>query len=282
MKNIDSEFRSGPFPGLFAAIALGLFFLVPFAIMLAFSFYHKIPGGLYEPAFEADNYLRFISPFFGRILITSIGLCALASILALCIGFVLTYFISMMTKLGRTLWLILLVSLLSLSEVVIGFAWSTLFSRTAGVGNWMFMLGLIDVPRAFAPGFGALLTALTFICIPFIVLVLFPPLTRLPRVWIESARTLGATPLYTVATVILPSVRPALVAAFILSFIYSLGSYILPIMLGKPRHWTLSVHITDQALYQSNFPFAAALSVFLVVASLALIAIVNRIQSKLG
>ncbi len=277
---MSREFRSGPIPGWYAFLVLGLFFLGPFAIMLNFSFYHKIPGGLYEPGFELDNYGRLMTPFFGRILLMSTGLCALASLAAVGFGFALTYAISNMSKTGRTFWLILLVSLLSLSEVVTGFAWSTLFSRTAGLGGWLHTLGILDAPRALSPGFWALLTALTFICIPFVVLVLFPPLTRLPRDWTEAARTLGATPMGAVATVVIPAVRPAILAAFILSFIYSLGSYVLPIMLGRPRHWTLSVHITDQALYQSNFPFAAALSVFLMVASLFLIGVVHRLQSR--
>lgn len=277
---MSREFRSGPVPGWYAFLVLGLFFLGPFAIMLNFSFYHKIPGGLYEPGFELDNYGRLMTPFFGRILLMSTGLCALASLVAVGFGFALTYAISNMSKTGRTFWLILLVSLLSLSEVVTGFAWSTLFSRTAGLGGWLHAFGILDAPKALSPGFWALLTALTFICIPFVVLVLFPPLTRLPRDWTEAARTLGATPMGAVATVVIPAVRPAILAAFILSFIYSLGSYVLPIMLGRPRHWTLSVHITDQALYQSNFPFAAALSVFLMVASLFLIGVVHRLQSR--
>ena len=279
---MSQDFRSGPIPGWYAFLVLGLFFLGPFAIMLNFSFYHKIPGGLYEPGFELDNYGRLMTPFFGRILLMSTGLCALASLVAVGFGFALTYAISNMSKSGRTFWLILLVSLLSLSEVVTGFAWSTLFSRTAGLGGWLHALGILDAPKALSPGFWALLTALTFICIPFVVLVLFPPLTRLPRDWTEAARTLGATPMGAVATVVIPAVRPAILAAFILSFIYSLGSYVLPIMLGRPRHWTLSVHITDQALYQSNFPFAAALSVFLMAASLLLIAVVHRLQGRFG
>ncbi len=277
---MNRDFRSGSMPGWYAAIVLGLFFLCPFAIMLNFSFYHKITGGLYEPAFVFENYARLISPFFGRILLVSAGLCALASLIAVSFGFALTYSISNMSRKGMTFWLVLLVSLLSLSEVVTGFAWSTLYSRTAGLGGWLHELGIADAPRALSPGFMALLTALTFICIPFVVLVLFPSLARLPRDWTEAARTMGATPMRAVATVVIPSVRPAIVAAFILSFIYSLGSYVLPIMLGRPRHWTLSVHITDQALYQSNFPFAAALSVFLMVASLLLIAFVYRLQKR--
>lgn len=281
MRGADLSFRAGAPPGVAAAIALGVFFLVPFAIMLAFSFYHKVPGGLHEPAFEADNYVRFFSPFFGRILLTTTWICALASVLALCVGFPLTYAVARMGRRAQAAGLILVVSLLSLSEVVIGFAWSVILSRTAGIGKWLALAGWIDAPRAFAPGFGALLLALVFICVPFVVLVLYPPLTRLPREWVEAARTLGATPLSAVATVVVPLMRGAFVSAFVLTFIYSLGSYVLPTMLGQPRHWTLSVHITDQALYQSNMPFAAAMSVFLVVTSLALIAAVGRV-SKAG
>lgn len=272
-----AAFRSGATPGVLVAITLGLFFLVPFAIMLMFSFYHKVPGGLYESAFETDNYARFFSPFFGRILLTSTWICALASALALCIGFPLTYVVVRMGRRAQTAGLILVVSLLSLSEVVVGFAWSVLLSRTAGIGKWLAHIGLLDSPQAFAPGFSALLLALVFVCIPFVVLVLYPPLTRLPREWVEAARTLGASPLAAVATVVVPLMRGAFVAAFVLTFIYSLGSYVLPSMLGRPRHWTLSVHITDQALYQSNLPFAAAMSVFLVAASLALIAAIRRL-----
>lgn len=280
MTRRDTTFRSSAMPGVFSGLALVLFFLTPFVIVLAYSFYHKISGGLYEPAFEIDNYRRLLSLFFGRILLMTTGLCALASMLALSLGFPLTYAICRMTKRGQTLWLILLVSLLSLSEVIIGFAWSTLFSRTAGIGQWLFALGLLDAPRAFAPGFGALLTALTFICIPFVVLVLYAPMSRLPRELAEAARTLGANALRAVLTVVVPSLRTTLLAAFVLAFIYSLGSYVLPSMLGRPRHWTLSVHITDQAVYQSNLPFAAALSMFLIVAALTLIVVVNRLTAR--
>ena len=59
----------------------------------------------------------------------------------------------------------------------------------------------------------------------------------------------------------------------ILCFIFALGSYLLPQILGRPQHWTLSVLITDQAIYQSNMPFAAAMAVFLVLVTLGLVAL---------
>ena len=52
---------------------------------------------------------------------------------------------------------------------------------------------------------------------------------------------------------------------------FALGAYLLPQLLGRPQQWTLSVLITDQAIYQSNMPFAAAMAVFLVATSLILV-----------
>ena len=54
-------------------------------------------------------------------------------------------------------------------------------------------------------------------------------------------------------------------------FVFNLGAYVLPQVLGKPQHWTLSVLITDQAVMQANMPFAAAMAIFLMVVSLALV-----------
>jgi putative spermidine/putrescine transport system permease protein len=50
-----------------------------------------------------------------------------------------------------------------------------------------------------------------------------------------------------------------------------LGSYLLPQVLGRPEHWTLSVQITDQALFQANIPFAAALAILLMVVTIGLV-----------
>ena len=49
------------------------------------------------------------------------------------------------------------------------------------------------------------------------------------------------------------------------------GAVLVPQVLGRPSHWTLSVLITDQAIFQSNMPFAAALAIFLLSLSMILV-----------
>jgi putative spermidine/putrescine transport system permease protein len=182
----------------------------------------------------------------------------------------------------QVLWLIALLGVLSLSEVIIGFAWSTLLSRTAGISNLFVWLGLMERPEAWAPGFGAVLTGLIYQAFPYTVLVLYPAFSRLDPSLMEAARTLGCSPLRAFLNVVLPVMRKTLLATFIVVFIFALGAYLLPQILGRPQHWTLSVLVTDQAIYQSNMPFAAAMAVFLVIASLLLVGLSVMITGRKG
>lgn len=264
----------------FPAAMLGVFFVIPFAIMVAISFFKRVQGGFYEPAFTFDNYARFLSPFYGEILAFSLGLAALVSGFCLLLGVPFTYKLTRMSRRAQVAWLIGLLGVLSLSEVIIGFAWSTLLSRTAGISNLFVWLGLMERPEAWTPSFGAVLTGLVYQAFPYTVLVLYPAFSRLDPSLMEAARTLGATPVRAFLNVVLPAMRKTLFATFIITFIFALGAYLLPQILGRPQHWTLSVLVTDQAIYQSNMPFAAAMAVFLVFASLALVAISSLINRK--
>ncbi len=256
---------------VYPTIALLIFFLVPFAIMLVVSFFARVEGAFFEPAFQFANYIRFLSPFFGKVLMTSIGLSAAATLIAVVVAFPFTLFLANMRRREQTIILIFILAVLSLSEVIIGFAWSTLLSKTAGVGNLFAWIGLIDAPRSYTPGLIALLLGLTYLGFPYAVLMIYPAISRLDPEIPEAARMLGASPFLIFINIMMPMMRGTILGAFILVFVFTLGAYLLPQVLGRPQHWTLSVHITDQAIFQSNIPFAAAMAIFLMLVSLALV-----------
>jgi putative spermidine/putrescine transport system permease protein len=258
-------------PLVFPGIMLIVFFVVPFSTMIAVSFFQRDPAGFYKPDFVFDNYARFLSLFFANILGFSLMLAVMVAIVCVAIAFPFTYLLTKQSRKVQTVWLVCLLSVLSLSEVIIGFAWSTLFSRTAGITNLFVWLGLMEKPVALLPSFWAVLTGMVYQALPYTILVLFPALVRLDPTLLEAARTLGCSPVRAFFNVVLPALRNTVVATVIMVFVFALGSYLLPQILGRPQHWTLSVHITDQAIYQSNMPFAAAMAVFLVLISLALV-----------
>jgi putative spermidine/putrescine transport system permease protein len=260
-------------PLIYPAVMLGIFFLVPFGTMVAVSFFHRVEGAFYEPAFEFANYARFISAFFGRALGFSLLLAGAAASVAVTIAFPFTYLMTRLPRSVQVRWLVLILAVLSLSEVIIGFSWATLLSRTAGVSNILVWLGLLDQPQAWSPGFPALLVGLSYSGFPYTVLVLYPALSRLDPELPEASRMLGASPMRSFFKVVIPVLRNSILGALIMVFVFNLGAYVLPQVLGRPEHWTLSVLITDQAVFQSNLPFAAAMAVFLMLVSLALVGV---------
>ena len=258
-------------PVLFPALMLTVFFVAPFAIMLSVSFFRRVQGAFYEPDFVFDNYARFLTAFFAERLGFSLLLAALVAAICVAIGLPFTYQLTKLSRRLQVLWLVGLLAILSLSEVIIGFAWSTLFSRTAGITNLFVAMGLMPEPVSLSPSLGAVLTGMVYQAFPYTVLVLYPSVARLDPSLVEAARTLGASPLRAFFNLVVPVLRNALLATLIMVFVFALGSYLLPQLLGRPQHWTLSVLITDQAIYQSNMPFAASMAIFLVLVSLALV-----------
>jgi putative spermidine/putrescine transport system permease protein len=258
------EYAALIYPGLM----LGIFFLVPFGIMVAMSFFHRDEAVFYQPAFELDNYARLLTRFFANSFMFSIWLSGLAAVIVVVVAFPFTYFLTRARRRTQVYYLVFILAVLSLSEVIIGFTWSTLLSSTAGISNILAMLGLMDAPRAWTPSFWALLVGLCYLGFPYMVLVLYPALSRLDPELPEASRMLGASPLRTFFLVIVPVMKASILSAIIMVFVFNLGAYVLPQVLGRPEHWTLSVLITDQAIYQSNMPFAAAMAIVLMMLSL--------------
>jgi putative spermidine/putrescine transport system permease protein len=257
-----------------------VFFLIPFGIMLATSFYRRIPGAFYEPAFDLASWQRLFQPVFLERAVFSIWICMLAGIVCIVVAFPFTYFLTRMRRRPHVALLIVVLSALSLSEVIVAFTWYILLGRASGVANILVWLGLMREPVAYQPSFGAVLLGLCYIAFPYCVLTLYPQLTRLDPEITEAAQTMGASPWRTFWTVVVPITRPIIVAGFLLVFVFTLGSYIIAFFLGRPEHWTLSVAIADQASAHANVPFASAMAIFLTLLSLVVVAIVGLIESR--
>lgn len=277
--------REQPSRGTYLVLAfpvamLLIFFLIPFGIMVATSFYHRIEGAFYEPAFELNSWRRLFTGVFLDRTIFSIWISLLAGAVCIAVAFPFTFFLTRMRRRGHVALLIVVLSALSLSEVIVAFSWGVLLGRAAGLSNILVWLGLMNESQAYAPGFGAVLLGLCYIAFPYCVLTLYPQLSRLDPEITEAAQTLGASPWRTFWTVVVPIARPIIVAGFLLVFVFTLGSYLISAFLGRPEHWTLSVSISDQASFNANVPFAAAMAIFLTVLSLVVVALVGLIESR--
>jgi len=259
---------------------LVVFFVGPFALMLRTSFHRRVQGGFSEPAFVLESWSRLVSDFYVDRTVFSILACAFVAAVTVAVAFPFTWYLTRMRPRFQVPLLILLLAALSLSEVIVAFAWDLLLGRSTGITNVLVWMGLMDEPRSYTPGFVALVVGLAYIAFPYCVLAFYPSLRRIDDELVEAAETLGASRGTVFRTVVLPLGRATLVAGFLLVFVFTLGSYIIAQVLGRPEHWTLSVFISDQAMFNSNIPFAAAIAIFLTVVSLVVVGVTTRLTRQ--
>ena len=268
---------------VFPALMLAAFFLVPFAILVAMSFYHRTES-FYEPGFELTNYARVFAPLYLQSLYQSVEFSFLATTAALAIAFPFTFILSRYPRRVQVFALVFVLCVLSLSEVIVAFSWSQLLSRPAGISNLLAYLGLMEKPASWSRGYWSVLLCLTYFNLPFAILVLYPHCTRLEREITEAAQTMGASPVRAFFTVVVPILQPALITAWIILFVFTMGALVTPQWLGRPEHWMFAIYIGSEVLERGNVPFGAALAMFYLVVTLILVSVtvwIGRRQRRL-
>lgn len=259
--------------GGLAFAVMAVFFVIPLLFMIVVSFYQPDPMGFYKEAFVWENYGKFFSSFYYTVSFRSITSSALGAVLVVALSFPLVLFVSDLSRRLQLFWIILLLSLMCLSEVIIGFAWLILMSESAGLPRLLEAVGLWDNPRSLSPSFGAMMIGLVFLGFSIVALILYPSVARRDRSIEEAAVTLGTPPSRVFFKVLVPVFRTSLVSVTLTMFVYLLGVFVMPTMLGRPQDWTMTVIISDKALGDANLPLGAALAVvMLIVTVLVLLA----------
>jgi putative spermidine/putrescine transport system permease protein len=248
------------------AVALLGTVLLPFILLLRISFAAPDPSGLWIPVFTLDAYAGLLNRDFAKALAYSLTLSASVGAITVGLGFPLTYLITRLTRRLQIVWLVFLLVSLSLSDVLNAFSWQVMLSKRGGLVGLLTGLGVLGHPESLTPSNGAVWASLVYGILPFTVMTLYPSLSQLAPDLVEAARTLGASPMRAFLSVVLPLSRGPMLAAFVISTVLALGSYVSPLVLGRPQSWTLAVLIGNAALAGHDLPRAAAMSVCMMVA----------------
>lgn len=126
-----------------------------------------------------------------------------------------------------------------------------------------------------------LVAAHVVICIPYVIRAVLPTLQRFDRTLEEAACNLGASPLQSVFLVLLPVIRPAIVAGMIMAFITSFDEVILALFLSSPGRPTLSVLMYSAVQYGFS-PTIAAVSGLLVMFTVVVVVTQHVLTTRLG
>ena len=257
--------------GVFPLAMMSFFFLAPLGYMVVVSFYERDPLGFYNVAFIWDNYAKFFSSFYCTISLRSVWSAGLGAVLVVLLAFPAMYIIVDMSRRWQLFWVILLLSLMCLSEVILGFAWLILLSENSGIPKFLGWVGLWQDPRSLSPSFSAMMIGFVTLGFSLVALMFYPQMAQRDRSIEEAALTLGTPPARVFSKVILPNFRTSIITSVVTMFVYFLGVFVMPTMLGRPKDWNMTVIITDKAVGDANMPLGAALSVIMLIFTLMII-----------
>lgn len=274
--NIDSKFRtvanrlpiSNDFlitggPVLFLEL---LFFLAPITIMFYISLIHMDNLNLVHE-FTIMNYVEVFERAANRQAFSNtIVLSILTTVTAVVVAYPLAYYIARSGGRFKNHLLILVMVPFWTNYIVRVYGWQILLGNE-GIFNQLFLwLGVINspIPWLLNTNFSIWL-GLTYLWLPFMILPLYASLEKIDGALIDAAYDLGATRRAVFKRIIFPLSIPGLVGGIIFVFIFSMGAYIVPAMIGGGQSF-VGTRIAHEFGIGSNWAMGAALGSVLMLA----------------
>ncbi len=246
--------------GLVPLTVLMLFFVVPVLGMLRLGFWPE--GRLDLPGVGA----ALLRPQVGRVVWFTLWSAGLATAVTVALGVPTAYALHRLALPGRRVLRTLVAAPFVLPTVVVGVAFRSLLSSSGPLGG----LGLDGTPTA-------IVAALVFFNVSVVVRTVGPWFETLDPRREQAAAALGATPYQVLRTVTLPALRPALLSAASVVFLFCATAFGIVLTLGGVRHSTVETQIYLLTTQFLDLQGAAALSVLQVVAVVGLLAGTGRI-----
>lgn len=259
---------------------IGFFLVVPLGIIVTYSFLEPATFGGVVWSFSPEAYIQFLferdifddtlafNTAYLQIFLRSVSLAVAATLVSLMIGFPTAYFIATRPERQKNI-LIFLITLPFWTNLLIRTFCVLLILRDDGLINTVLMgLHIYEKPVTYLYNNTAMAAGLVYSYLPFMILPLYANLERLDKGLIEAAYDLYAKPWRVFTEVVLPHARPGIIAGSLLVFVPSLGTFLVPDMLGGGGRLLIGNLIQLQFGSSRNWPFGAALAVILLAAIL--------------
>jgi spermidine/putrescine transport system permease protein len=260
---------------------VGIFLLLPYALMLAHSFW-LVRDGFLIHQWNLDNYRTlFTNPVYGQVLLRSMRIAGSVTLCSLLLGYPLAYYLSFHAGARKEILYQLVIVPLWVSYLVRGYAWKTILGSDGVLNGFLQYFHLTSAPVGFflySPF--AVILMLTHIYTPFVFLPIYAALEHIPRPLVEASQDLGAGPFKTFARVILPLSLPGLIAGATFAFVLSLGDFLAPLLVGGASG-TMIANIV-QSLFGAayDWPLGAAISVCILLITVSLLFLTERLEKR--
>lgn len=240
--------------------------LAAMAVLFVWPVVHLLVVSLTVPAGTTSPYLAIATePIYLRV-ITNTAVSTLGTtIVCLLVGYPTAYAIHVLSPPWRSIVLAAVLFSYAVGTMPRAFSWIVLLGDRGMLNQVLMATFDLREPIQMLYNQSGVIIGMTHVMLPFMVLTLLGAMARVPDRLVPAARTLGAGPLRAFTLVFLPLTLPGILAGMMMTFIYSLGFFVVPAVLGGAGQTTVVMILRDLTLGMGRWGIGSALTITVIV-----------------
>ena len=276
------EFRANTLPALITVgpvtLIMVLLIAVPLIYVAVMSFCSIDEFYNVTFKFTLQNYVRLANADYLKIYAQSIAIALITTIICILVGYPFSYIIARTKSRKKKILYMLVIIPFWTNSLIRIYGWRNFLGSSGLLNGLLMKIGLVSQPVDFLYKQGTTILGMVYCLIPFMILPLYTAIEKLDGSLLEASSDLGARPVSTFFEVILPLTSSGIFSGSLMVFIPCLGYFFVSDILGGGNSDVIGNLIERQFQSGNNWPLGAALSIILIVVTLILV----KIYQKLG
>lgn len=255
-----------------------LLILLPLIYVFLISFFKSDSYGGMIYTFTLSNYVEIFNVTYIRIFLKSVLIALTTTIICLVISY--PFAISLMDKKESTRNLLIKLVMVPflMNSLIRTYGWITLLRKNGIINSGLLSMGLIHDPLNLMYNYFGIIVGMVYTLLPFMILPVYSAVSKVDPNLIEASYDLGASKWKTFTKVYLPLTLSGAFNGSLMVFIPAIGYFFITDILGGGKIMIIGNLIKNQFLTARNWPFGAAISIFLILITFVLV----KIYKKLG
>lgn len=242
-----------------------VFVLGPLVYMLILSFMSRDDGIGVAAVFTIDNYKNIFMPVYFGTFAESLKLGFITTICVTLIGYPYAYYMARAKEKMRKRLLMMQMIPFWVNSLTRLYGWVIIFRSNGLLDKLLMALKITDEPLQLLYTYPVVVVGMIYVLLPYMIFSVYGSIEKLDWSLVESARDLGASSARAFWDVTFKLSLPGLLTGVILTFIPSMGLFFIADILGGNKIVLVGNLIQEQLMKAHNQPFAAALSVVLMI-----------------
>ena len=279
MKKGDKIFKNiALFPIVIYALLLILLPLI-YILFLSFCKNDSYGGIIYD--FTLSNYSEIFDLTYIGIFLKSSLIALIATFLCMCISYPFALVLRERSKNVQNLMTKIIMIPFLTNSLIRTYGWIVLLRKNGIINSGLINMGIIDKPFNLMYNNLGIVIGMTYTLLPFMMLPVCSAVFKIDKNLIEAAKDLGAKPWEVFKKVIIPETISGVFNGSLMVFIPAIGYFFIADILGGGKAMIIGNLIKNQFLTARNWPFGAAISIFLIIVTFFLVWIYRKLGGKL-